>query len=426
MPIRLVLTALFLSVTLLITGCFGGKETDDVAYVLVIGIDANDDGNLKITYQIANPKGGGAASGGEGGSATGMGEKGGGSQSWIINTITAPTPAETRMLLNSSMSRFPNVGHTSAIIIGESMARNGIGYLLSFFVRNREFRETTLLIVVAGTAEDFIRHTKPSMDATITKFYETFTTSLAESSFSFRTDLHQFYTRLKNQGGSPFIMYSGTNPKTGEDRPAESKTPQQKGEAYLPGGIPRTGTESSAEFLGLALFRGDKMVGVLNSDQTRAVAILQGNFFRGIIGVVDPLDAKESVSLVIRNGGKPRITADFSGRAPVFTASVPIEAEILGITSGINYEADSYRELLESQVSQMLTGQIRSMVKHTQELGSDPVGFGMHLRPKFPNYDALKQADLTTLYQAADIQISVTTKIRRTGLIWRTSPAQQN
>ena len=63
-----------------------------------------------------------------------------------------------------------------------------------------------------------------------------------------------------------------------------------------------------------------------------------------------------------------------------------------------------------------------SMIKHTQELGTDPVGFGLYLRPKFGNTGELSQTDLTALYQAAAINVHVTAKLRRTGLIWRTTP----
>ena len=106
-----------------------------------------------------------------------------------------------------------------------------------------------------------------------------------------RTNLHDFYTRLKTRGACPIMMYSGVNPKTGENRPSGPKaTPQQMDEPYLPGGIPRT-ADNPTEFLGLALFKGDRMVGTLNNDETRAVALLQSKLHQGFVGVVDPLQA---------------------------------------------------------------------------------------------------------------------------------------
>ena len=213
---------------------------------------------------------------------------------------------------------------------------------------------------------------------------------------------------------------------TGEDKPAGSKTPEQKGIPYLPGGVPRTGTENPVDLLGLAVFQGEKMIGVLNSDETRAVALLQGKFAHGYVGVADPLQPqKDAVSLKVYCDTKPKITADLNGGLPVFNVNVEIEGELLGITSGINYEASGYRELLEAQIANLFKGQIMSMLKHTQELGTDPVGFGLYLRPKFHDTNELEQANMSALYRTADIRVNVTAKIRRTGLLWRTTPQKE-
>lgn len=416
---------LLIAVSLSLTGCFGGKEADDVAYVLVLGIDKAESGYQKVTYQVARPKGAGS----EGGGSTdpsGMGGAGDKEQGkpWITNTIIFPSPGDARMMLQSTMSRTPNFSHVSAIVISEEVAREGILPSLTFPLRNREFRESLFLIIVHGSAEEFIRQNNPILEYSIGKFYETFFQRSPEVGYFMRTNLHDFITTLKNPGGSPYVAYGGINPKDGQNRPAGPRgTPEQKGDPYLAGGMPRTGTENAVDFIGLAVFRGDKMVGVLNSDETRAVAILQDKLTHALIGVVDPQKPKKDhISLIIINGASPKITADLSGKTAVFNADVQIDAEIQGLTSGINYEASPNKEILEAQLSKLLTGQITAMIRHTQQLGTDPVGFGLYLRPKFANYDELEKTNLTTLYQTGEVHINVTAKIRRTGLLMRTFP----
>jgi len=407
---------------LLFSGCFGGRETDDVAYILVIGHDkAEEPGKIKFTYQIAVPRGAGGSGGGGGGESTGGGKAGGAKASGITNTITAPTPAEARMLLNSTLSRFPSASHAVALIFSEEVAREGLHSFVSYAVRNRDFHGSLLIVVVAGSAEEYIRKNIPRLEPNMAKFYEVFIQSAAASGFFLRSTLHGFYTRLKNPGASPYALYSGLNPGTGQDIPAGPQTPEQKGEPYLPRGAPITGTGNPAEFIGMAVFRGDKMVGVLDSEETRAVNILMGKLPESLIGVVDPLEPSHFVGLSIRNAKKPQITASLNGGAPIFDVDVPIEAEIITATSGINYEAAAYRKLLEAQVSHLLAGQIQRMLRHTQALGADVAGFGMHLRPQFPDASAMLETNFSALYQAADIRLNVSTEIRRTGLEWQTS-----
>ena len=395
---RFVGALIIVTLTLLAVGCYGAKETNNVAYVVVIGLDKAGGGKEKITYQIAVPRG--IKSGGTSGDSSSMGEQGGSQKKpRLIHTITAPTYAQARMLLNSTMSRAPNFTHITTFIISEEVAHEELGPIMFYLVRNHDFRESMFLIIVQGTAEEYIKQNKPTLEDEIYKYYEMSLSSAKESSYFLRVHLNEFYNRLKNPGGSAYAVYSGINPKTGENKSAGNKTPEQKGDPYLPGGLPRTGTENPAEFFGLAVFRRDKMVGVLNSDETRAVALLQGKFVHSYVGVVDPLQPKkDAVNLNIYCDTKPTITADLNDNIAVFNVEVQLECEIFGITSGINYEAPDYRELLEAQIANLFKGQIVSMLKHTQELGTDPVGFGLYLRPKFNNTDELEQANLTALY----------------------------
>lgn len=417
MKVRLLITALLLGVMLFCSGCYGARETEDVAYVLVVGIDKTADGQIKATYQIARPRGAGGNEGGGGDGGGGKGEGG----AWVISTFIAPSLSESRMLLKSTMSRVPNLGHISAVILGETAAREGVGNFMSYFMRSRDFRGTMLLVVVEGTAEEYIKHNNPKLETTISKYYETMLSHM-ESGYYQRTDLHNFYLGLKAEGVSPYTAYSATNRMSGSDRPAAPQTPEQTGKPYLAGEVPRTGEGGPTEFAGLALFRGDRMVGVLDSEETRAVSILQGKGVRGYVGVVDPLKPEEYINIAFRLGAKPKIKAALNDGTPLYNVSVFFEAEILGIPSGINYELNENRVLLENQISNLFAGQISRMLRHTQMLGCDPVGFGLRLRPKFPDYNALKQADFIALYQAAEIQVKVTTRIRRTGLDWQTTP----
>ncbi|EGO64364.1 Ger(x)C family spore germination protein [Acetonema longum] len=407
----LVILALFLG------GCNSAREADDVGYIMIIGVDKGSDGKQKVTYQIAVPRWTKADTSNASGMGGGQGSSG---EPWVISTIWTPGPAETRMLLNSTMSRYPLVSHINAYIFSEEVAREGLGSRISYLVRSREFRETMFLLIVRGSVEEYIKNNKPALETYVYKFYESTFLSADESGYYMRVHFHDFYTRLKNHGGSAYAAYTGLNPYTGSDKPAGAKTPEQTGPPYLPGGIPRTATSKAGEFLGLALFRGDKMVGVLNSDETRAVAILQGKLSSGFIGLADPLQPeKETVNLKFRP--ESQIHADLNRGVPVFHVKVLIEGEILGATSGIPYEAPEYRNKLEDQLAKLFTEQIRNMIRHTQELGTDPVGFGLYLRPKFRDTGEMAKADLNSLYQKADVQVQVTARIN-TGLQWRTVP----
>ena len=124
---------------ILTAGCSGNgaRETDEIAWVISMGIDRAEDQDLLVTYRIAIPAA--QAAGSEGG-----GEK----ESSTLVTVKAATLAEARNLLNAATSRAVNLSQVSAIVISEELARHGIEDLLGPLLRFREFRGTIFLLVL--------------------------------------------------------------------------------------------------------------------------------------------------------------------------------------------------------------------------------------------------------------------------------------
>jgi len=411
---KLVAIALLTLSSLLFSGCYGSAETDEIAYILIIGVDKGENGKQKVTCQVAIPSGKTST-----GSSNSEQDK---NKFWFFNTINTPSPAEENLLLTTTQSRRPNLTHVNVIIFSEEIAKQGLEPQLATLFRSRDYRDTIFLIVVPGTAEEYMKKNTPRFDTNITRFYEVFLSKGSASGYFIPSTIHDFYTALKNQGCSATATYSAINPMNLTDKPTGTKTPEQKGSPYLAGNIPRTGSSSTVDFLGLAVFHDDKMVGVLNSVETRAVAILQHKFDRSFVGIVDPLKPEKEVVNVNVRYESATIKAALSNGIPVFDIVVKLDCDILGITSGINYEAPEYRELLEAQIVNLFTNQIITMIHHTQALGTDPVGFGLYLRSKFSNSEEMAKANFNNLYQIANFNVTVEAKIRRTGLIWRTSP----
>lgn len=404
---------LLISILICCSGCIRRQETDKIAYILAIGIDKEGQ-DLKTTYQIAISRklaGGAEGSGG-----------GGTEETYILTTIKANNLADSRNILKSTLPRLPTAVHLKTIIVGEELAREGLGSLVSPLMRFREYRGNIFLLVVRGSAQDFMNANKTKLENLPSKYYETmFYTAKEGGSTYLLTDLHDFYTRLRSHIGSPYLVYAGINSMDEINNPSKPRVKPEKAEEYRPEGIPRSGNGSPTEFVGIALFKADKMVGSLTSEETQMMAILQGDFSQSFFVVEDPLELKQSVNVRIQLGEKPKINCILNDGQVTYNISVCLEAEISSIPSGVNYENDEYKNLLEKQVSQAIDYQIRSMLTHTQNLGTDPVGLIAYIRPNFKTYDEMVVANLTDLYSQAEINLDVKTVIRRTGLMWRTS-----
>ncbi|MCX7781654.1 MAG: Ger(x)C family spore germination protein, partial [Negativicutes bacterium] len=304
------------------------------------------------------------------------------------------------------------------IVLGEDLARAGVQDVIGPLMRFREFRGTMFIIVVRGKVQDAFEANQPRLEALVSRWVHNYMHHYDEVSYFLPCNIHEFYTRLKTSSGAPLAVGYGFNVDPGAGK-RTANVPDKKVKAYLPGELPKIGGNPVA-FAGTAVFKADKLVGFLDTTETRALSILLNKFPKGFFTVEDPLAPKHSVTGAIRNGRKPKIDIDISGEAPVINVDVLLEGEITGIPSGINYETEEYLTLLEAQVSQTIQAHIVNMLQRTQEWGTDVADFGYYIRPKFMTMKEMSNYQWNAKFPYAKINVAVKTELRRTGLMRKT------
>lgn len=403
-----------IAIVMFTAGCNGARQIDEIAFVLAMGVDRGEGDQSTVTYQVAVPR--------VMAKETDSGKGGGnGGKPFSTVTVTAPSLAEARNLLNSAISRAPNLSHIKMFVLGEDLARHGLGDTIGPLIRFREYRGSMFIIVARGTAREFLEKNKPVLEMSPAKYVETVMATADETGYFLTTDLHDFYLRLKSGDASPFVVMAAINPETEQEKSAGVVVPGERAVDYQAGDMPRQGGDP-AEFLGLAVFHGDQMRGVLTAHESRMLAMLLGKFPRGFITVTDPLAPRHSVNINLRLARRPNIKVDMVGTHPVISADILLEGEVTSIPSGINYEDEAYRSLLERQISQVVQQEMAHMLQLTQEYQADVVGFGSRLRPKFATYQEWVAVNWHSLYSQAEINVTVNTRLRRSGLMWQTSP----
>jgi spore germination protein KC len=392
-------------------GCNGSREPDDQAYVIAIGIDQSaKPGMIDVTYVGAIP----VATGENGGSA--------GKPTTEV-TFTVPSLSEARNLLNSVTYFIPTLTHIKVVVLGEDLARHGIGDIIGPLTRFREYRGTNYILVARGRAQNFFANNNPGIPGSAARYYEAMMESSSETGYYLPTTLHSFYQGLKESDTSPYAVMVDVNPQTMDDRIAKSKIPGEKTEEYYAGDLPRSGS-NPVEFFGTAIFRKDKMVGMLTNAETRLLAILTGKYTRSYVTVDDPLAPKHGINVNLRQGEKPDFVTQIIDGRPVAVVKVYLEGEITSVPSGINYEQAEYKELLEAHISQIMMQEMTDLVKRTQDCDADIVGFGYRFRSHFRRSQEWQEYNWAEKFPQADITVDVECKIRRTGLMWRTTPKQ--
>lgn len=161
--IRIIITIIVVVLTTLLTGCTG-KEPNEIAYVVALGIDSTDDDNYKITIQYANTtqiSGGASESGGKAGSE-------------IVDNVTieAPNIYAGVGLANNIVSKSFSMSHAKLIVFSKEVAEKGVKDMIETLVRSEEIRPDVFIAVANTTANDYLTSVNPEMEVNPAQYYQ--------------------------------------------------------------------------------------------------------------------------------------------------------------------------------------------------------------------------------------------------------------
>ena len=402
-------------------GCFDAREIDDQAYPMAIGFDKGDNNLLKMTLQLALPV---AIAGGSGEEIPG----GGGKTSSII-TLEIPAIYSGLNMANTFISKQINLSHAKVIIFSEELAREGIEKYIAAVARVREFRPSMSVVVTIGSAEEYIRSVEPALETNPAKYYEMKLRAFDYTAFTADTRFFKFYHNMKSTSSQAYaVLASVGGYKNSKEISDEKSTYREKGRKaplegdFIAGDIPKTG-DVTAEIMGLAVFDGAKMIGVLDGAETMSLLMVKGDFKYSITTLPDPLKEDNFVLLGVSQRRKPKNKVEMIDGVPNINVEISLEADILSIQSSVNYEETEKLKILEEAAEELFIKEITwYLEKSAKEYGVDVSGFGQLMKSKFITWDEWESFNWLSKYKDSTFDVKVDLIIRRPGLLLRTAP----
>jgi Ger(x)C family germination protein len=410
----------------ILTGCNDAAEVDDYVYPVVMGLDKGVHNKLKLTIEYPTYKsGGGGGQMGGGGEKKGGGEEGGGYslQGANIHTIETPTILEGLDIFSMAISRKISLIHIKLLVISEELAREGIGSYLVPLTRYRDTRSTMFVLVTRGEAADFIKENKANIGESVTKSIELMEEQSKKTSYFPDINFHEFYRDVVSPYSAPYAAYVGVN----DFKKLITKHEEGEGKLvteydYLPGDMPREGV-AKREYVGTAVFDGDRMVGYLSPTETRYMLMLNGKFKRGVFTLEDKRSPGEGIAFSIVPQRRPSIKARIEDGTPIYDIKLEMEANIESIQSRINYEKLDMIDELNSQIkSHLEDGMKKTIEKVQKEIKSDVFGLGNKLAGEFSTIQEWEDYNWLSHFPEAKINVDIQVTTRGTGLIIESPP----
>ncbi|WP_027627850.1 Ger(x)C family spore germination protein [Ruminiclostridium cellobioparum] len=416
---RILVLILILSGLPALTACYDALEVDDWAYVYTMGVDKGISNKLRITVQLPTMKSSGGGIDGGGQSSTGSGNK-----DFVVISLDCPTFYTGVNMINSSLSRKINYSHSKYFVVSEDIAKEGMGNLMSAFVRDRQIRRTMHMIVVKGKARDFIKEINPVLGTALSKTQEGMMNMEKVNGFFDDNDLGSFIDDIKSHKIQPVSVLAAINDFSNYKKEGQPTDEIKSAGDYYAGELPRS-DGNKTEYLGTAIFNGGKMVGEFNGDETRALLMIKGEYETGSYVIHDPYNSKLLDTIIVNQQKKPDTKIDFKKEGkPDIEVKIFLEGEIQALQSTVNYESMEYKPILENKVETFLKEQIDKSISKALALNSDVFGFGEKASMKFLTIQDWEEYKWLEKFKDSSIKTEVQFVIRRTGTLIKTNPTK--
>lgn len=363
---------------LILPGCWDRTEINDIAFVLISAMDKAENGLVRFTMMIPLPGQMGGPGGGGGGTS--------GNKSYYIDSETDRTFREARAKLQKRMSRRMFFAHRRVVVVGESLAREGINEVIDELTRMPESRMSIYMIISEGDGTSLLK-SSPKLE----RFPAEAIRELTKEPGVMPINLKEIAVSLGNKGSDPVITYMGT------------KKPEMNGKA-----------SEEVQILGYAQFRQSKMVGVFREEAAIGLTWLRNQHTYYITSVKTKNDQLVTLNVF---AGKTKIDADIRDDRLHFTIRVTARARVLENTGGIDFHQISNNEEIERLLAENIRQSIQAAVKQMQREGTDSASLGTQVFRRHPMEWQRKLEDRWPDYlKNAEFTYRIDTQLADTGL----------
>lgn len=386
---KILIFGIIITSLLLLAGCWNRRELNDLSIVVAMGVDKFD-GYYSVSVQIVNP-GEIAAKGGSGRVPVVVYQEKGKTIFEAIRKITTISP---RRLYFS---------HLRFIVFGENSASKGISETLDFLLRDPEIRTDFYITVSKDTKAIDVLKVLTSIDKIPAN--EIFSSlEAAEKAWgpTSKITLDELTSDLVSNGKSAVL----TGIKIEGDAQAGEK---QKN-------LQQTEDFTKLRFKGMGVFKGDKLIGWLNDDESEGLHYALGKVKSTIEEISCPKEGIVGIE-VIRT--KTDVKAELQNNNPKGIIKLDVEANVGNVECRtLDLTRTETMNYLEEKTENEIKRKIIKAIKVSQKKYEvDLFGFGDAIHRSSPDYWKKTKKNWNQIFVNMPVEIDANVKIRLIGTI---------
>lgn len=373
---------LLCGVPFFLSGCWNQTEVDSMAFVTSVGIDLTPDNTIELSVEIAAPKNIPSSSqepDSEGGSS--------GSES-LVRSATGNTLNEATRNLQKKFSREIFWGQTEVLVLGKSIAKEGIQDHIDFFSRHPEARLDLYPFVSGENPKDLL---KGDVGLKMERNMADLLKNELKQQMDRKVTLNEVLQTLSSDGKDVIMPWLEPIPN--------EKIPYINGKA---------------------IFRKDHLVRVAKGNVSKGMVWINNDVQPTSLNVKMRGKKGGSISLDLLNT-KSVLTPKIEQGEWIMTIDIQAEAELVQNATKLDVSTPKMTQSIEQQAEKLIQSQAHNTIKQAKnKWKADIFGFGEAFHRKYPKQWHTRKNDWDDFYPNINVQLTPHVKIKDTGL--NTSP----
>ena len=358
-----------------------------------MGIDTSETKGLKVTFQFVNPPSTSEGSNQE--------------ANIFEDTVEATSIPNAINIMNSYLARKIDLSHCRSIVFSEDVAKNGISDHVYTLMNDVQVRPSSNIITTTCTAYEYIKNSIPSLETSITRYYDIFPSSGKYTGYVSDATIGEFYNSLLCNACDPHTILGGVSSTSSTNSQSTVSTDSN----IKSGSSPISGMRS-AESIGIVAFKHDKLVGELDAIETICFHILKNNINSFIITVPSPKDNTFKIDLLVTPKGTCKTKVDIVNGSPYVKINGSFNAKIYSMDEDKNYLDCDFLDSLSNTCNIYLENVLLNyLYKTSLEFKSDISGIGKYALSNFSTTSEFKDFNWSNNYMNSTFNVNINTTI---------------
>lgn len=399
---KIFITVIILVLLVAFNSSYSALNIDNLAFVVAMGFDVSDTKEIKVTFQFVKPP-----------STT----EGSNQDSQIIeDSINANSISNALNIMDTYFARRLDLSHCRIIVFSEEIAQRGISDYIYTLMNDVQVRPSANIVVSKCNADYYIKSCTPSLETSITRYYDIFPNSSKYTGYLCNATIGDFFNSLICNYCEPYTILGGvTSANNGSSQTANANDSNVQS-----GSSPISGTKGT-ESIGMAVFKHGKLVGELNAIETVCFNILKKEVDSFLVSVPNPNNENQNIDVYLTPLSKSKIDVEIVTGSPYIKIDYSFNAKIYSVTENSGYLDESSLSAISNSCNKYLESVLSEyLYKTSQEFKSDVNDLGKYVISDFATNEDFENYDWTNNYINSAFNVTINTNIESGVLLTKT------